>query len=624
MRRNKWKIVNNIIIIILTFNLFTVKTYAVSNSNADEFVKRLYEITLNRQAEQEGLEYWTNSLNTKKIDALTLTWNFFNSQEYLDKKNNDIEFIKDSYKAILGRDADKVGLDYWISQLKAGYTRKYIINNFGQSQEFKDICEDYNINVGLLDLDSFRDNKHFIVDIINYTYTTVLSRTASYSEVDYWGDLISKNNISLADFLKEIINSSEANKMIRDNSQYIDLSYKIYLKRNPTIDEYNKWRYALDNGYSKFNLIFSLINNQEFSDICNSYKISNYSSLDSTIWSNDPKEAEFVINIYNGLLSRSSDQLGLKYWISKLDETNYVGEDLILEFTQMSEFIEKTASNEEYVRVLYRGILFREVDKDSLKWWVNKLSNGEATRDDILQYLLKSEEFINLSKDYKIKIRGKIIKVVVDPGHDYGKDYGAVATYNGVKYEETVLNMQVAVKLKASLEAKGYSVELTRQLWERPVSKDVESSLKARTDFANALNADLFISIHHDSSSASSARGTSTHYSTYKPGIDTEGITTIPKGQSYEGAFIDTTPSPQAVLSRDLANKLVNNVARNLGRINRGAADHNLYVTVNTNMPAVLVEGGFISNPDEAAAVANPENQQKLADTIANTVKEMF
>jgi len=214
--------------------------------------------------------------------------------------------------------------------------------------------------------------------------------------------------------------------------------------------------------------------------------------------------------------------------------------------------------------------------------------------------------------------------IVIDPGHDYGGDYGAVSTHNGIKYEETVLNMEVAVKFKASLEAKGYRVELTRQVWERPVSKDAASSLKARADFANALNADLFISIHHDSSSSSSARGTSTHYSTYKPGIDTEGITTIPKGQSYEGAFIDTTPSPQAVLSRDLANKLVNNVARDLGRINRGAADHNLYVTVNTNMPAVLVEGGFISNPDEAAAMANSGNQQKLADTIANTVKSMF
>ncbi len=215
-------------------------------------------------------------------------------------------------------------------------------------------------------------------------------------------------------------------------------------------------------------------------------------------------------------------------------------------------------------------------------------------------------------------------KIVVDPGHDYGGDYGAVATHNGIKYEETVLNMEVAVRLKASLEAKGYRVELTRQLWERPVSKDAASSLKARTDFANAVKADLFISIHHDSSSSLSATGTSTHYSTYKPGIDNEGITTIPKGQSYEGAYIDTTPSQAAILSRGLANKIVNNIARDLGRINRGSADHNLYVTVNTNMAAVLVEGGFISNPYEVSSIANSVNQQKLADSIASSVKEMF
>ncbi|QLY79117.1 N-acetylmuramoyl-L-alanine amidase [Clostridium intestinale] len=223
-----------------------------------------------------------------------------------------------------------------------------------------------------------------------------------------------------------------------------------------------------------------------------------------------------------------------------------------------------------------------------------------------------------------INIRYASKLIVIDPGHDYGGDYGAVAIHNGVKYEETVLNMEVAVKLKASLEAKGYKVEMTRQLWEKPISKSARESLEARANFANALKADLFISIHHDSSSAPSARGTSTHYSTYKPGIDNEGIITIPKGQSYEGAYIDTTPSSAAILSRDLASKIVNSVSRDLGRINRGADDHNLYVTVNTNMAAVLVEGGFISNPDEAAAMANSVNQQKFADAIANSVKEMF
>ncbi|WP_286906534.1 N-acetylmuramoyl-L-alanine amidase [Clostridium sp. UBA1652] len=292
-----------------------------------------------------------------------------------------------------------------------------------------------------------------------------------------------------------------------------------------------------------------------------------------------------------------------------------------LVFASINSIKVSAATLEELTRIDFNNDKIIDSKDLDIIYGYNNTSNStyDLNNDGIVDIYDITKVSKNIGESLK-----KQIKVVIDPGHDYGGDYGAVATHNGIKYEETVLNMEVAVKLKASLEAKGYKVEMTRQLWERPISKDAASSLKARADFANAINADLFISIHHDSSSASSARGTSTHYSTYKPGIDNEGITKIPKGQSYEDAYIDTTPSPAGALSRDLANKTANNIARDLGRINRGSADHNLYVTVNTNMAAMLVEGGFISNPDEAAAMANSANQQKFADTIANTVKEMF
>ncbi|MEQ8154575.1 MAG: cell wall-binding repeat-containing protein [Clostridiaceae bacterium] len=211
--------------------------------------------------------------------------------------------------------------------------------------------------------------------------------------------------------------------------------------------------------------------------------------------------------------------------------------------------------------------------------------------------------------------------VVVDPGHDYGGDGGAVG--NG--YTEQDLNMQVAVKVQASLEARGYRVILTRKPWEKPVSSSMLESLQSRVALAESVKADLFISIHHDSGGTTSS-GVSTHYSTYKPNIDTEGIVigTDPGGWTFDNLYIDTTPSPAAILGRDLANNIVNKLSASMGYPNQKAHDHGLYVTKNTTMGAVLVECGYISNPEEAARSANPDNQAKIGENIAASVKEVL
>ena len=273
------------------------------------------------------------------------------------------------------------------------------------------------------------------------------------------------------------------------------------------------------------------------------------------------------------------------------------------------------------VKNVYPG--YPDADKSGYEYTINTSGLGEGRKTIKVQVIGKDGSVQEKTTNITISISKGLI--VVDPGHDYGGDGGAVATHNGVTYSETELNMQLAVKLKASLEAKGYAVVMTRQIWERPTSASARDSLKARTDLANGLKADLFISIHHDKSSNTSTTGVSTHYSSYKPGIENDGITVgnDPNGW-YSGVDIDTTPSKEAILGRDLANKIVANISSSLGYTNKLSHDHNLYVTLNTNMPAVLIENGFLSNRDEAIRSADPSNQQKLADVIANSVKEMF
>jgi len=223
----------------------------------------------------------------------------------------------------------------------------------------------------------------------------------------------------------------------------------------------------------------------------------------------------------------------------------------------------------------------------------------------------------------KSNISGKTI--VVDPGHNYGGDYGAVGRFPAAVYAETDLDMQMAVKLKAELENLGAYVILTRQAADKPTD-DLPTSLQKRVDLANNSNADLFISLHHDSSPGTATSGISTHYSTYKPGIDTSGINTNGSDPSgwYNGVNIDTTPSKAAVTSRDLATKLANELSSSLGYNNLKAHDHNLFVTANTNIPAVLIENGFLSNEAEAQRCADTNEQQMKAQKIAQIINDFY
>ena len=185
--------------------------------------------------------------------------------------------------------------------------------------------------------------------------------------------------------------------------------------------------------------------------------------------------------------------------------------------------------------------------------------------------------------------------IVIDPGHNFGGDDGAYGYHNGVTYSERDLNMQVAVKLKSKLEAYGYQVVMTRNESDRE-TLPVSESLANRVNLANSLNADFFVSLHHNSAGSAAAYGVETYYSS------------------------NSSDSNKVAVSKNMASKINNAIVNKTGQYNRGAKDGNLYVCRNTNMPSVLVELGFLSNPDEAFKCATWSQQDSAASAIAETI----
>ncbi|NFG62913.1 N-acetylmuramoyl-L-alanine amidase [Clostridium sp. CMCC3677] len=200
--------------------------------------------------------------------------------------------------------------------------------------------------------------------------------------------------------------------------------------------------------------------------------------------------------------------------------------------------------------------------------------------------------------------------IVIDAGHDYGKDYGSENKIDGTTYSETDLNIQVASKLKSELEDRGFNVIMTRKAKERPSYGSLTASLSHKTDTANDENADFFISIHHNSA-VETAKGVETYYST------------APKDDKY-GGNLDYNRLEK---SKKMAKVINDSIVKVIDTKNRGAksdSERTLFVLRNTNMPAVLVEVGFITNTEEAERCADSYYQKKVAKAIAEAIDENF
>ena len=204
----------------------------------------------------------------------------------------------------------------------------------------------------------------------------------------------------------------------------------------------------------------------------------------------------------------------------------------------------------------------------------------------------------------------KIRTIVIDPGHG-GKDPGTMGTKRYKKYEKDIA-LSVGLKL-----GKYISNEFTdiKVIYTR--DKDVFLELNERTELANNSNADLFISIHCDGFSNSKVSGASVFVmgmSKLKANLDIamRENSAIYMEDNYKQKYDGFDPgSPESYIvfslmqntylnqSLKIAEEVENQFATRANRKSRGVKQAPFYVISRTNMPSVLIEAGFLTNPDE-------------------------
>jgi len=227
-----------------------------------------------------------------------------------------------------------------------------------------------------------------------------------------------------------------------------------------------------------------------------------------------------------------------------------------------------------------------------------------------------------------VALQGEGRTVVIDPGHG-GKDCGAVG-YK--RYQEKEVVLAIASKTAELLRARGYTVYMTR-------STDRFIKLRNRTHFANLKKADLFISVHANAvpkSKAEHAYGLETYFlspSRSKRAANAaamENQTEVEDMNFYaKNVFLNALNSEKIVASHKLAIDLQSNILSSLrARYDNvkdsGVREGPFWVLVGAQMPAVLVEVGFITHPNEGLRLKSESYQDYFARGLADGVGEYF
>lgn len=181
--------------------------------------------------------------------------------------------------------------------------------------------------------------------------------------------------------------------------------------------------------------------------------------------------------------------------------------------------------------------------------------------------------------------------VVIDAGHG-GKDLGTYSR-KPPKYQEKYLTLATARMVKNYLEKMGCTVIMTR-------TEDVFIALEERSRLANESSPNLFVSIHYNSAANRQAEGIEIFY------------------------FRSETDKQRSSSSKALAHAILKSTLKTTDAKSRGVKQGNLSVLRGTQMPAVLIEGGFLTNEKELQNLKNGVYLKKISWGIAQGIQDFL
>ena len=359
------------------------------------------------------------------------------------------------------------------------------------------------------------------------------------------------------------------------------------------------------------------------------------------------------------LSTKVTIQVVPKYPTVKLK--NYLSKSIKISWNKISDvhgykIYFKTSKSGEYKYLT-------SVSKTGNSFVHRKLTGNKVYYYKVVSYVkVKDKNIYSTYSEKSLKAVSKsYVTVMLDPGHrgKYGRAYGAKGIDK--KTWEVSLNDKFVSVLAKKLKKEEYNVIYTR----KPYKKLSFKNLRELSKYTNKKNPDLFVSIHHNSSTSKKAKGYAVYYSTYKKYLDNKGLyvkiyskkygsgrkyykvskikysksgsSTIyfkygkktkkispSKGLRYN--IIDKSPCVSAVNTKKAASYVSKEIkaSKILRPFEGGLVENDFIVTSETNAPSFMLEAGFVSNKSELSKLKNSKFRDKYTTCLVKGINKYF
>lgn len=278
MKKRISKIVMLLMVLMLaTCNCFPGAQMTVHAANDDGmdgirgFVSRMYTVALGRSAEAEGLEYWSNLLASKNSDGANIAYGFIMSEEFINKNLSNAEYLDVLYRTFFDREADQGGMDYWMNLLNTGTSRGTVLAGFVNSVEFSDLCNEFGILRGYMYRSGLAANPG-IAQFVYRLYNVALGREGEADGINYWTEKIAEKVWSAeAVATTGFFESPELQNRNLSNRAFVDVLYATFFDRPGEETGIAYWIQNLENGMSRRDVVFGFSRSAEFMEILKKY-----------------------------------------------------------------------------------------------------------------------------------------------------------------------------------------------------------------------------------------------------------------------------------------------------------------------------------------------------------------
>lgn len=289
-----------------------------------------------------------------------------------------------------------------------------------------------------------------------------------------------------------------------------------------------------------------------------------------------------------------------------------------LKFDKIRDYAIFTINNPDRLMIDLRGKNSENLDTKS-----NKLPNSLPINNSLteLDNLIQKQNETRLSLMRALGL--KVKRIVIDAGHG-GHDIGAKGP-NGLQEKDLVLDVAIRLRDIIKQQLPEIDVVMTRD-------KDNFVTLEERTAIANAQGADLFLSIHANSGQAMDASGVETYYLSINANKEElevaarENASTARNARDLQSLLQKIALEDKVLESQGFAKLVQGNLVNGLGKINqaagvdRGVKKAPFIVLIGANMPSVLSEISFVSNPEQAKLLQTKEFRQNIAQSLFNGI----